>query len=275
MSAPWFKIYSKELLSDPKIKLLDHDHIGKLVLLWAFANEDRCCIPSDPEAIGKLLGITNKNQMVKHLVWIHRFFVPVEGDEARLISLRLLEEQTAYEAKCDQLRANGLKGGRPRKPEAKPDGLPDGKPKPEPDETEVGSGKKEKEVPPNPQGGIGEPKRKRRTRTEIVQGFPEDVKTVVNTLGSQWRAEDPVDGRKITLDVASFAQRVSEILGQHPEITPQTLIGAGEAYLASQRTRYKAPQFFFGPGVGGEGPPWLGFVRAVITRNALPLEPVQ
>jgi hypothetical protein len=157
MTAPWFKLYSKEILSDPKIKLLDHDHLGKLLLLWAFANEDGCCIPSDPESIGKLIGVSGKNQMVKHMVWVSRFFVPVEGDPSRLLSPRLFKERQAYEAKCDQLRVNGAKGGRPRKPNGLPNGLPDAKPDGNQNVTEVGSEKKEKACTPQPPKGAEGP----------------------------------------------------------------------------------------------------------------------
>lgn len=148
--------------------------------------------------------------------------------------------------------------------------LPQGLPTSNPLELGDGDGDRITTAAPSGAGSSPGPKRSRRTRTEIIQGFSEDVKAVVNALGSEWKAEDPVDGRKITLDVATFAQRVSDILAQHQEVTPAVLIEAGQVYLGSSRNRYKAPQFFFGPGVGGEGPPWLGFVRAILTRKSLP-----
>lgn len=126
MSAPWFKIYSEELLSDPKIRLLDDDQLGRLLKLWAIANLDGCSIPANPKAIGKLLGIQKDNQMVSEMVWVRKFFAPSERDPERLVSVRLQKEQNAYEVKCEQLRKNGGKGGRPKKPNGYPSGYPDG-----------------------------------------------------------------------------------------------------------------------------------------------------
>lgn len=274
MSAPWFKVYSKELLSDPKVKLLTHEQLGMLLLLWAYANEDGCFIPSDPNQLAKLLGGVTGKQMVKHLVWILRFFAPVEGDPSRLQSFRLLAEQNAYAEKCQKLRENGTKGGRPPKPKAKPDGLPDGEPFEEPfgkpNKTEEGRRKKEKELPPTPLPAAtgsapkGAPRR-RRSRAEVLVAFPQQVQEVVNPLVEAWHGEDPEDGRKITVDLALFGGRVQEILTAHPEVSGETLLQAAQAYLASKRNRYKAPQYFFGP----EGP-WKSWVQFVLTQVEVP-----
>ena len=135
MGAPWFKIWSKELLADSKIILLEDDQLGKLLKLWCYASQDGS-IPSNPVLLAKLLGGATKKQMVKHLVWVNQFFCLSE-DGQRLISHRLLSEYQAYETKCEKLRGNGALGGRPKKPnglpdgfeEEKPNGLPDGEPK--------------------------------------------------------------------------------------------------------------------------------------------------
>lgn len=177
MAAPWFKIYSQQFLSDPKLKLLNHDQIGKLVTLWAFANEAECCIPSDIKAIARLLGVQGKNQMDNLLVLVGQFFVPVDGDDSRLISIRLRDEQRAYEDKCQKLRENGRKGGRPEKPNGSPDGLANGKPNGLANENQMGleegRGKKEKEKDKNP---AAPPLRSRTTEPSGVKN-PEKPKT--------------------------------------------------------------------------------------------------
>lgn len=205
MGAPWFKVYSKELLSDSKIMRLEDDQFGKLVKLWAFANEDGH-IPAAPEDLRKLLHVSLK-EMKKHMDWVLRFFVPSPEHPENLISLRLRAEQDAYELKCQTLRENGTKGGRPRKPEGKPDGLPkgspeakpDGEPKPKPDKTEVGSGKKEKEVhatrvadasapPLQAAGGVEVGKPKKPTRVKAPKPLNPEDKTLEEILegkGSQ------------------------------------------------------------------------------------------
>lgn len=110
----WFKIFAKELLSDSKILQLEDEELGKLLKLWAFCFQDGS-IPNDPSALCKLLRGSTKKQMQKHLNWINQFFVPMPEDPSRLISLRLQAEREAYEEKCQKLRQNGTKGGRPHK----------------------------------------------------------------------------------------------------------------------------------------------------------------
>ena len=204
--APWMKLYSKELLADPKIKLLTHDQLGKLVLLWAYANEADCCIPSSPADLARLLGVQTPRQMLPQMVWIRRFFVPLEDDPSRLVSLRLLEEQRAYQAKCETLKANGSRGGRPKKPDGLADGsakgLADAKPSGKPDtnqtQTEVGS--KNKEVhsslrsecgaelpaaPPAPRSSRAGKAAKRAPRAAKVVPLERSLEEILGGKGSQ------------------------------------------------------------------------------------------
>jgi hypothetical protein len=136
---------------------------------------------------------------------------------------------------------------------------------------EQGTGNREqgKEIPPKPPKGEHEKqKQKRRSSKEVIQAFPEHIREIVNTLGHEWPKEDPMDGRKITISAVDFGARVSQILAEHPEITPALLLQAGQDYCKSSRNRYKAPQFFFGPGVNGDGAPWKPYVQGILTREA-------
>lgn len=168
MAAPWFKLYPKEIFSKEETVSLSDEQFGKLVRLWARASENGS-IPADAAGIANLLQGQSAKQIEKHLVWIREFFRPMEGNPSRLVSKRLLREQAAYEEKCEQLRKNGAKGGRPPKPDQKPDGLQDGNQIKNQSGTEVGSWKKEKELPPKPPKGG---KRKRLVlEGEILEWF--------------------------------------------------------------------------------------------------------
>ena len=103
-------------------------------------------------------------------------------------------------------------------------------------------------------------KRSRRTKDEIFKPFSPEVKEVVNVLVKEWRRNDPSDGRVITISPASFGSRIKEILEQHKDINKDILIQSGRDYCKTDRQRYKAPQYFFGP----EGP-WKDFVNGIIT----------
>lgn len=298
MAAPWFKIYSQELLADPKAKLLTHDQLGKLLLLWCYANEDGCCIPSDPQAIGCLLGIANKNQMVNQMVWIRRFFVPVEGDETRLVSLRLLEERQAYDEKCAKLRANGSRGGRPRKPDAKPNGYPDGFADGNQMAPEEGRGKKEKENPPTPPSGLqgapqplapveAKPLRQRRPRgqaqAEAFKAYSPAAVELTKAVLAETPREDE-GGRMIRTDPALLVERLDGLLA-NPDLTPDILLRSWRAYVGGKPSKLKAPQYFFGKqGDNGDNAAnWRPFAKLIYTATArkpapapaepLPLEP--
>ena len=278
-AAPWFKIYSKELLADPKTKLLSHDQLGKLLLLWAWANEDDCCIPADPEAIGCLLGIANRNQMVNQMVWIRRYFTPLEGDESKLVSLRLLAERRAYEDKCAKLKANGSRGGRPRKSDGKPNGYPDGLANGNQKAPEEGSGKKEKDknlpngsadaaplVPPEPEAV--KPRRTRRSRqqaeAEAFSAYRPETVALAKAVVADTPREDE-SGRVIRVDAALLAERLDGLLQANADLTPEILQRAWKAYVGGKPSKLKAPQYFFGrpSDQGDNAANWRPFARLV------------
>ena len=120
--------------------------------------------------------------------------------------------------------------------------------------------------PPTPlKGG----KRKRRSRGEVIQGFPDSVKRVVNTLGLEWPPVGTTPDGEATsqTDTAIFCQRVFEILerGNDPDI----LIEAARNYFQEKKKKFSAPQFFFGvTGYGGKGEaPWVGYVKLILTKR--------
>lgn len=278
MAQPWFKIYAGDYLSDSKVRLLTFERRGILHELWAFAWKDGG-IPSDPAHLATLLGISAK-AMRAHCEWIAGFFTPAPNDPTRLISPRMEIERQEAENRGAKAQANALQRWSSRNA---PASVPAMRPHSDgnADDMLIRS-QGQKELPPTP-SGVGVPsagadalvaplvtKHKRRSRAQTIAAFPDSVRWLVNTLCEEWRSEDPCDSRKITINPEDFGQRVSEILAAHPEVSTEALLQAGRDYLASPRLRFKAPQFFFGPGFKNEAAPWLAYIRAAMTREQRP-----
>lgn len=262
MAMPWFKLYPRQFLTDSKVKMLTREHRSILVDLWCYCSEDGG-IPANIDDLARLLG-ESRAVTVKAMKRLQPFFVQ-QGEQ--LVSVRMQAEAEAYEEKCQKLKVNGTKGGRPPKPNGKPIAKPKGKPKglanglaiAEPNGNQLGGEEeREKALPPKPPRGGG----RRRTRVEILEPFQEATRKVVNTLGAEWHEADPADGRKITISPQVFAENVDQILRTQPDLSAGILIEAGMAYLAESRSRYAAPQWFF----GAKGD-WVGYVRAILTRK--------
>jgi hypothetical protein len=105
--------------------------------------------------------------------------------------------------------------------------------------------------------------KKKRRRLDDPGGFPEEAKRVVRTLMGVWPTRDPEDDRPIRIDQFASAQRVSKIMAER-NYSADTLIQGGKLYLAQKPKRYKALQYFFGPGNGKEDPPWMGYVNGAL-----------
>jgi hypothetical protein len=226
--------------------------------------------------------------MVNHLVWIRRFFSPLDGDPTRLISLRLAAEQQAYAIKCEKLRANGYKGGRPasEKPNGYPNGYPEGYPNGYPKNNQMcpedRSTEKEKEstTPLTPLGGIEpvvEAKRKRKRQAERLQGYRPEVVALVQRLLAQWPTSR--DKKPIRHDLVDAVGAVEDLLNAHPEVTLDLLEAAALDWLQDPGDYPNAIQFWFGPGKAGKTPPWARAVKAEIYRRTnnpqpLPLDEV-
>jgi hypothetical protein len=120
-------------------------------------------------------------------------------------------------------------------------------------------------APPAPE------KRKRQTKVQKMQGFSVDVRRVVNSLIDIWPMQGTGGDHTSPTDIAIFGQRVAEILDAGND--PDLLIEAGKAYATVPRTKFSAPQFFFGKtAYGGKGEaPWVAYTKLILTKreNAL------
>ncbi len=281
MTTTWFKLFPREFLTDSKVKLLSREHRSILLELWCFCAMDGS-IPSDPATLARLIGesaATTKRAMEK----LSGFFVEEGG---ALFSVRLRAEVSAYEEKCQRLRDNASKGGKekaanalanasgPNLANAKATDLANALAEPAEAEAEA---VKERELPPTPfgvgapeaGGGRGRaPRQKRRTRAEVLQPFPPELRAWVNRVAGRWPTEDAKDGRAVRMDPEVLAENAQAILADQPGLTLDLLEEAARNYLASAPQRWKAPQFFFGPGKAPDGPPWRPWARALLPDEA-------
>jgi len=253
--APWFKMYANDLLSDSKIRLLTDDQLGKLVKLWAFACKDGS-IPSDLAIASRLLGGCSSEDLAPLLI----FFTTSIDDPSQMVSERMMREQVNYSQKCEKLKLNGKKGGEKKQANRVANATANGVAKSTESESES---EQDKEVPPKPPKGGEQQKRRRRSQDEILGGYPEKVRQVVNAVlrPGGWVERDP-DGREITIDKSQLCVNVDLIFREHPDVDPELLIASKVNYLAKPKMRYCAPQFFFGRGKpGGEPPHWIAEYR--------------
>jgi hypothetical protein len=113
MGAPWFKLYAKDYLGDPKVRMLSDSDRGVLVDCWAIQTEIGG-VPTDPVSLGKLLN-RRPDHALRAFLRVACFFVHDPLKDGFMVSLRLLSEQAAYSGKVLANQLNGSKGGRPKK----------------------------------------------------------------------------------------------------------------------------------------------------------------
>jgi uncharacterized protein YdaU (DUF1376 family) len=106
--------------------------------------------------------------------------------------------------------------------------------------------------------------RKRRTKAAIIAGYTEGTRKVLESILEGWPTKQ-TDNSLIHIDRADLASKIDALLLQ-PEIEPNTLISAANAYLCENPYRLKAPQWFFGEG-RGDGAHWLKYARAAELFN--------
>ena len=259
MGHPWFKLYATDYIADSKVRMLTRVQRSMLLDLWCYCAQDGS-IPSDPGDLCLLLG-ESYGDVVEALPRLLPFFQEVGG---RLISPRLKAEASAYEDKCQKLKANASKGGANTQANARAKvqaKSTEPEPEPEPEKT------KEQECRVQAPSAPPLVTKKRKTRQQKIQPFSEEVKTVVNPLLDIWPQMGTNGESTGHIDVAVFAQRVSDLVEQGED--PSILLEAGRQYCTTPRPKFSAPQYFFGhTAYGGKGDaPWVGYVKLILTKK--------
>jgi hypothetical protein len=261
-------MYAQELLADPDFQIWSPAARGCWLTLSARCWADGS-IPSDMDSIGRLCGESDAQAMLKHWSSIASKFKPHPNSPDKLISPRVEFERESAISRAEKSKSRGKAGATVRWAKAKLE-----------KETMLehclsnASNMLEdatssfilhpKEVPLTPKGELEPvpmPKRKRRTRAEILGPFPLEIREAVNDLTVGWREKDPADGRIITVSPEDLASNLQKIQVAHPEVSLAILVQSGFDYCKSTRTRYKAPQYFYGP----EGP-WPQWVQSILSR---------
>ena len=259
----WFKFFGSEYLLDADVDSLPLEAQGILVRLWCLCSRDGV-IPDDPKTLARRVAV-EFSTMRKHWESLRKFF---DVQEDGLHSSRMEDESKQYEEKCQKLRDRASKAGkasaakRATQVELK---LNSSSKQDETNESTYSTeteAEAEKDYLPNGSAAAipREQRKRRRSREEITAGYPEQVRRVANAALREWRKEDP-DGRLIQADLSLLVANLDLIFKAHPEASADLLIAAFKAYLAKEKFRYCAPQFFFGRGKAEDPAPWVAEYR--------------
>ena len=270
----WFKVDPAKFLSDAQVDAMSTVELGACFRLLCRQWLDGS-IPDDLHLLGRLCRL-DADPMGEAWVTLCHFFPLVEtGKRAnRYMWIERDKVLSELERRSDEGTRAALKRWDQvrKKKDATPNGLPMPNPMGEPmqDQTQTRH-REDKDKPPlAPQGAPtpsapDSPRRKRRSREEILSGYGEGVKRIVSELLPVWPGfHDPEEKKPIRFDRAAFALKVSEILTEHKSATPELLLAAGHEYLSrkGEALWWKGPEFFFGP----QGP-WLGIVKDLLTSG--------
>lgn len=121
----YMRLYTKEFLADSKVRALSREHRADLVDLWCHGDQEGS-IPSDPVALGRLLGLPTAVAR-RTLEALRVFFVEKDG---RLFSPRQMRERLAREAESERKRdgankTNAKRWGKPSLSESDSESLSD------------------------------------------------------------------------------------------------------------------------------------------------------
>jgi uncharacterized protein YdaU (DUF1376 family) len=273
---PFFPIYANELLADEDFQAWNPAERGCWLTLTARCWSDGS-IPSNIERMAKLCSC-NAEEMLKHWPSISSKFEESQT-EGRLISRRIEKERLLAIGKAEKISSRGKSGATARwakEKEVMPKQclsnaqgmLDDGtspSPSPSPSTTTTTTAV---EV------GVAALPRIKRPKTpkapkEAPGMFPKPVIDAVNAICLSCPKEDGDDHRKIRIDAATLADRITGILEASPEVKIEILTQAWTDYLASKPFRVKAPQYFFGKADdNGDGANWRPFARLVWHKMA-------
>lgn len=248
----WFKLYPALFLQDTIVDAMTTEELGATVRLLCRQWMDGH-IPDDMDLVGRLCRM-NRSAIEQAWPILCQFFPEIEPGK-RANRYMWIERETVVSAmakkrndgrdavtkRWDAIRA--LKGTN-RSP------IPDLIQEQETEE------EKNKSTPLPPKRGL---KAKRRSWTDVDE-YTDATREVVNALMPIWPKKQP-DETAINCDQFKMADRIQELLA-NPALTAEMLIEGAKQYLSTCPKKFKAPQFFFGPGMGDDQPAWRPYVAA-------------
>jgi len=221
MGAPWFPLYAADFLVDAKVCRLGDAEFRLLMLCWC-----RCCldgsIPSDLKELARILGIHGNRARILREITVDFFSIHPENPN-QLISERMTKNSDRYQSIVERNRANGPKGGRPRKPSGLCLDNPDGT------EPQL----KDKEVPPLPPKGGAAKQRIRRMKPELDIA-PENQEQF-NLVWEAWPTVHPVTQEEVHKGSKAQAERAFQRIISSGEACARELKVSGILYAKAER----------------------------------------
>lgn len=100
--------------------------------------------------------------------------------------------------------------------------------------------------------------------------YPKQVEEMAQRIKDQWPRTHP-DGSSLNFDWALMISRLNSILESHSNIPPEVIEEGVMLYLNPPKPpmKWKAPQFYFGPGEKGstDDPTWIVYARKAFAMN--------
>ena len=274
--ADYFRVFARHMLVDEDYEHLSREEWGSVFLLMLHQWSKGGTLPADRKklahfarcSVNELEGLLEK--------WPKLEAADETGDRVGIpYLLREWAQVMGFYEIQTKRSALGVAArkpkdepmGNPRATHGSPSGLPVGLPVGLPNQDQD----KDKEVPPvvpqggpGPMGSSGKRKRERKIKSDSLAPFSPWVKEVLEAVVPTWPREDgpETDRRTIAVSVPETGHRLEEILVAHPTLPAELVIASVARYLAENRQRFKAPQYYFGP----EGP-WKGFIRSEMTAR--------
>lgn len=258
--APWYKRYAADFVSDPYVQAMTAEQYGwfsaALDLMWIHTPQGY--LPNDKQLLCKMIGRCTEEHFIEHCdIVLNRFKVTDDG--IWLYHPHMLEQASDVTELSEKRAEAGKRGG---KKNARSNCKAIAKQLPT--DLDIDTDKEIKPTPPTP-SKRGRSSRRPKT-LELLSGYPDEVREVVNTLCGEWPTKQPKDNKPIHVDTAQFAGRVKQILlhaKSPPERMKNILIRSAREYLKQPKGCYHAPQYFFGPG-NGHDPPWFEYAEYIV-----------
>jgi len=115
MKAPAFQLYTGDFLSSPDVILMTAQEVGAycLLLFTSWQSEKQGYLDNDEDKLRRIARLTPKQWRESRDIILKKFIQTVDGTER--FNPRIAKEAARLAKYRQQMKANGLQGGRPKK----------------------------------------------------------------------------------------------------------------------------------------------------------------
>lgn len=260
----WFKVDPAKFLSDAQVDAMSAAELGACFRLLCRQWLDGW-IPDDLHLLSRLARL-DATAMGEAWVTLCHFFPVLEPGKRANRFMWIERERVA--ADLEHRSDEGTRAARKRWAEyrknkdANPIGSPMQDPMGDPMQDQSRAEVEEETTPLPPKGDQSKPSKPRgKSKRDPLEGWSPEVEQLVRDLYALWPNQDS-DGRKINPDGPLLKQNLTAILAEYPgKITPEVILGAAREYLARDKSKIKAPQWFFSMRRDEEARCWLPYAR--------------